>query len=339
MEEIIVLGQWEKAKRAIAECSSIDEVKKIRDKAEALRAYAKQAKESLEVQNNVAEIKIRCERKIGEFSLGMTTNKGKYQQTSHDGNSDKLILLKEAGIEHYERYETIANLPQDLFEIHIKEIKKSNEELTTVGILRIARELEKNKRMENENVLRKKNTSDLDIRRGDFKKVLNNIKNIDAIITDPPYPLEFIDCFSELGKYAKEHLKEGGFLVVYSGQYHLPEVIKRLSEHLTYVWTFCLYHKGTSQLVNGVNIMCGWKPILIFSKGNKKMRFSSYDVVVSENMEKFSHKWQQSESGVSELIKIFSKPNELVVDPFAGSGTFVKVAIELGRKSIGAEIK
>ena len=107
---------------------------------------------------------------------------------------------------------------------------------------------------------------------------------------------------------------------------------------MTYVWTFCLYHEGKKQLVNGVNIMCGWKPVLIFSKGNKKMRFTAYDVVISKAMEKHSHEWQQSESGVLGLIEIFSKPGELIVDPFSGSGTFCNVAINNGRKSIGAEI-
>ena len=56
MNKIIILNNWEKAKQAIAVCKNIDEVKKIRDKAEALRAYAKQAKEGLEVQNEKEKI-------------------------------------------------------------------------------------------------------------------------------------------------------------------------------------------------------------------------------------------------------------------------------------------
>ncbi len=133
-------------------------------------------------------------------------------------------------------------------------------------------ELAKEDRILEESELRKENIKGIEIRKGDFKKVLADVYNIDAIITDPPYPKEYINCFSELSLYAKEHLKDGGFCVVYSGQFHIPEVIKRLSENLTYVWTFCLYHSGKTQLVNGVNIMCGWKPIFVFSKGNKKMR-------------------------------------------------------------------
>jgi len=335
--ELIILGNWEKAKQAISICKDIDELKAIRDKAEALRAYAKQAGEGLIMQNNIADIKLRAERRIGEFSKELPIKQGSRTDltSSHDG---KKSILKEAGIKHFERYEAIANLPEADFERHITEVKKSNEELTTFGVIKLAREIEKESRINQEKEDRTKKVSDIEIRKGDFKKVLNDIYDIDAIITDPPYPYEFINCFSELALFAKEHLKKDGFIAVYSGQYHLPEVIKRLSEHLTYVWTFCLSHSDKKQIVNGVNVMCGWKPVLIFSNGKKKFRYPAYDVLLSGQREKSSHEWQQSESGMYPLIDILTTPGELVVDPFAGSGTFLKVAHENGRRAIGAEI-
>lgn len=39
------------------------------------------------------------------------------------------------------------------------------------------------------------------------------------------------------------------------------------------------------------------------------------------------------------IIKLFSYKGETVLDPFVGSGTVMKVARELGRNSIGIEIK
>ena len=39
------------------------------------------------------------------------------------------------------------------------------------------------------------------------------------------------------------------------------------------------------------------------------------------------------------FIKLFSYKGETVLDPFAGSGTTMKVARELGRNSIGIEVK
>lgn len=174
----------------------------------------------------------------------------------------------------------------------IEEVIKDAEEYedipTKFEVLKRIKIKEKDDRIVEERKKRSEIVTGFEIRKGDFKEVLSDVNNIDAIITDPPYPKEFIQCFSDLSLFAKEHLKEDGWLVVYSGQYNLPEVINRLSEHMNYVWTFCLYHVGKKQLVNGVNIMCGWKPVLIFSKGKKKMRFSAYDVLISEQMEKYS---------------------------------------------------
>ena len=61
------LAKWNAAKKAIIEAKTIDEVKDIRNKAQAMQAYAKQIGESLDVQNDIAEIKIRAERRAGEM--------------------------------------------------------------------------------------------------------------------------------------------------------------------------------------------------------------------------------------------------------------------------------
>lgn len=60
------LVKYEAACRAVAEAASIDEAKDLRDQSEAMRAYARQAKnKDLEVK--AAEIRIRAERRIGEL--------------------------------------------------------------------------------------------------------------------------------------------------------------------------------------------------------------------------------------------------------------------------------
>lgn len=167
------LTKWDKAKQAIAECKTIDEVKQIRDKAEALRAYAKQAKESLQVQNDIAEIKLRAERRIGEFARELPKAKNQYEKCPPQDGESKTAILQEAGITHCERYEAIASLPDEVFEKHIENVKASNEELTTVGILKVARQLQKDVRLEN--------------------KLLPLPKNkYCTIVIDPPWPIEKI---------------------------------------------------------------------------------------------------------------------------------------------------
>ena len=325
--------------------ANIEDLKKFiligREKLVSVRAYiraidkiglAKEVREQKrEEANMLAGALLDAEARMGELISRMPVQahgeKGKFQNKLPEGITPKQSSAFQTLAEH-----------KDIIE-QVKADAEADDDLPTrTEVLRRVKENEKENRINDENIKRKKLVSNIEIRKGDFKKVLSDIYNIDAIITDPPYPKEYLNCFSDLSKYANEHLKDDGFVAVYSGQYNLPEVIKRLSEHLTYVWTFCLYHVGKKQLVNGVNIMCGWKPVLIFSKGKKKMRFTAYDVLISEQREKSNHEWQQSESGVISLIDIFSKPNELIVDPFAGSGTFLKVANELGRKTLGADL-
>mgnify|MGYP001252816313 CR=1 FL=1 len=329
------LIQWDKIRTAIETSKDIEVLTALKNKLRAYQVLAEQSKQSAEVQAKIAIYKARADRKCGEW-LKENIRAGNPQLSQHPiiGLKDLKISLSESS-----RLQRIAEIPEAKFESILQEAEVETKKITNNMLVNIAKEAEKESRIKSEQQVRKQDISDIDIRKGDFKKVLSDVYNIDAIITDPPYPKEYIECFSELAKYAQAHLKRDGFLVAYSGQFHIPEVIKRLSEHLTYVWTFCLYMGGKSQIVNGVNIMCGWKPVLIFSNGKKKMRFPAYDVLISEAREKHSHEWQQSESGVKKLIEIFSEPKDLIVDPFAGSGTFLKVANDMGRKAIGAEIK
>jgi hypothetical protein len=69
------LVKYDAACRAVAEAASIDEAKDLRDKGEAMRAYARQAKnKDLEVQ--AAEIRIRAERRIGELMAAQRETEG-----------------------------------------------------------------------------------------------------------------------------------------------------------------------------------------------------------------------------------------------------------------------
>ncbi len=61
------LVHFDTARLALEKVSTVDEVKSIRDKAEALRAYARQSGQSLEMQNRCAEIKLRAERRAREI--------------------------------------------------------------------------------------------------------------------------------------------------------------------------------------------------------------------------------------------------------------------------------
>lgn len=184
----------------------------------------------------------------------------------------------------------------------------------------------------------KQNT--LDIKLGDFRQAKIEPDSVDFIISDLPYPIEFIDLFEDLGNKAMEWLKPGGFIALYSGEINLPEVFNKLSKTgLKYYWTFCLYHEGQTQLVMPRNVICRWKPILIYQKPPfSKLDDTRQDYLISKQREKVGHDWQQSESGAEALIEAFSHEGDVVLDPTCGAGTFVKIAHKLNRTAVGYEI-
>ena len=133
------LARFDTAKKALIEAKSIDEVKAIRDKAEMLRAYAKQAKESLEMQNYCAEIKLRAERRAGEMLRAREPHPPgpEPEDRSHDVTYPP--KLDDLGINKSQssRWQKIADLNEEAFEEHIEAYKHEQKELTTASVLRL----------------------------------------------------------------------------------------------------------------------------------------------------------------------------------------------------------
>lgn len=136
-KELVSLTTLDRAKELIAS-ATVAQLKEIINQADALRVYAAQAKKGLEIQNQCAEIKLRAERKIGEELKRMPKNKGAATPTR---SQDVTASLKDLGIEKMQsfRWQAAAELTDKEFEKHVKEVKDSNEELTTVGVIKLAR--------------------------------------------------------------------------------------------------------------------------------------------------------------------------------------------------------
>lgn len=163
--------------------------------------------------------------------------------------------------------------------------------------------------------------------------------SVDLIFTDPPYPVEFVECWSELGELATKALKPGGFLLAYTGQYTMLEAFDRLRDAgLTYFWCHAVQHDGAFFRMNATHVQCGWKPVLVFRNGPGDPPNWHKDIVTDGTREKGEHEWQQSEAEAAYWISELSKPDDLVVDPFVGGGTTAVVCRDLGRRFVGSDV-
>ncbi|OPZ63912.1 MAG: Modification methylase DpnIIB [Firmicutes bacterium ADurb.Bin506] len=165
-------------------------------------------------------------------------------------------------------------------------------------------------------------------------------ESVDFVITDPPYPQEYLHTYSDLSKLAARVLKPGGSLLAMTGEMYLPEVITRLSECMTYHWTVAyLTPGGQAVQVWPRKVNAFWKPVLWYVKGEYTGDWVG-DVTrsaVNDN-DKRHHDWGQSESGMADLIERFTKPGDTILDPFVGGGTTAVVAVSMARYVIAADV-
>jgi len=185
---------------------------------------------------------------------------------------------------------------------------------------------------------------EIEVRAGDFADALADIEpdSVSLVLTDPPYAREYLPLWDDLGEWAAEHLVDGGSLVAYCGQSILPDVLERLNRSLRYWWTIALIH-GQSQMIPGKWVSAGWKPVVWFVKDKRSNKAMLADTIKGGTARKTmptgdDGSWAQSVDPVLPIISALIAPGDLIVDPFAGSGTFGEAATRLQRRFVGADI-
>ena len=138
------LVQYDAARKALQAAHSVDEVRDIKDKAEAVRAYARQAGDT-EMANWAVEIKLRAERRAGEIiaemkAANLLAEAGdiEKQRERRTGSSTSVKTLKDLGISRNQsaNWQWFAEIPEEKFEAAIAKVKTESELLTRAVVLR-----------------------------------------------------------------------------------------------------------------------------------------------------------------------------------------------------------
>lgn len=193
-----------------------------------------------------------------------------------------------------------------------------------------------------------------------FKSVKSN--SVDLIITDPPYNIgvnygKYKDkrkdydlwCIAWLKECARV-LKERGALYIIHYPEQAAEIMYLLEKNTGLeLRRWLTWHYPTNIGHSKKNWTRSQRAILFFTKGqpykfnlekgHEIQDFVKINLVKNTSREKIKNFPNQiPEKLVSLLIELSSNPGDVVLDPFAGSGTTLKVAKDMKRKYIGMEI-
>jgi hypothetical protein len=132
------LPRYEQACRAVAEARTVDEVREIAANADALRAYAKQAK-NRQLELDAAEIRIRAERRLGEImaaqrdTVGVNKGGGDHRVERKPGDP---ATLAEAGIDKNlaHRARALAGMVSERFEALLDDKRQREDPRLTLDL-------------------------------------------------------------------------------------------------------------------------------------------------------------------------------------------------------------
>lgn len=212
----------------------------------------------------------------------------------------------------------------------------------------------------------------------DCIKIMNKINDntIDCIITDPPYGVGFKnDIYNDSKEYVfniykqwlKEMyriMKEDSHIYIFIPTLEIDKWILSIKDvgfnFKNIITTKCKSYnyqknnfkfdtqfivfatKGKGRCFNKINIQKTSESWLK-DKRNKNQKEYSYDYnslmyEYSTQLSKLKHPNEKSVEFIKKIILLSTSENDIIIDPFMGSGSCIKACIETNRKYIGIEL-
>jgi len=358
------------AKQHLLAIQNIETGVEYLNKVKAIETWAKAEKKDAELQNIIAEQKLRTQRILGNLlkESNVTKNVG---NRFIDGNTlAPSKTLNSIGINKQQSsaFQKIASLPEELFEKEIATAKEETNrriELTTSRMVQAAKQYEfDQQRIQKAEKIKTVKLSD-NILNGDSLEILKTLDDgsIDVVITDPPYGVNYVSNRSKIDNtITKRGLLNDGIEAFKL----LDETCKILLDKTadnSHLYFFCSWpvfskfesiiskyftiktplvwdkkNKGSGDLYNDWGNQT--ELIIYCVKGNKGLTTRKGNVLSFSRLHtsKMVHPTQKPTELIKELLSASAYKNDFVVDPFMGSGSTIKACNEMNIKSLGIEL-
>jgi hypothetical protein len=115
--------------------------------------------------------------------------------------------------------------------------------------------------------------------------------------------------------------------------------MENLGRHLNFFWKFELFMSDVSTVIWPRRVIARSKPILAYVKGEGLPVCNVLGAMVGGGNDKRFHRWGQDVASARYYIDCFSKPGDIVLDPFVGGGTTLVATELIGRRAIGFDLE
>jgi len=368
MTDVLLLR--DNAKQQLAEIKSIETGINYLNKVKAIEVWAKAEKKDAELQNMIAEQKIRTQRILGKLLKESEVSKAGYAPMKKVESQDSIppkTKLSDFGISANESstFQKIAALPEEIFEREIsvaKDESKKRIELTTSRLLTAAKkyEFETNK-TEFDKIIETTNENQIIINGNSIDILPTLEKNkYDLLLTDPPYGMDFKSGWNDKNKIANDNinntisvlndvllksiplLKDDAHFYIF-GNIDYLEQIKPIIENYLVLKNILIWDR---KVIGMGDLKSYGKSYDIIYFGYKKI-FKELNGVRDRDILEFNrvdplkniHPTEKPLDLLQYLIKKSTKEKDCILDPFAGGGSTLLAAKSLNRMATGIELE
>lgn len=186
----------------------------------------------------------------------------------------------------------------------------------------------------------------------------------DHIITDPPYSakvhelhasgrratsradgneraqLDFNNTTADALRSLFEKVIINRWAVLTLDEYLQAEIRDKPPDGWRYVRSGVWIKPGSIPQISGNKPAMGWEPVAILHSDQSAMKWNGggADAVWRYNVVHGEHSTQKPLGLYLRFVNLFTDPNEVIFDPFMGSGTTLVAAKQSGRRAFGCEI-